>query len=171
MNEDMYVKKGHGKWSQEGVPHKGWVCIDIEDMEEASETCEMCESQQIRYVHHMRHKDYPDILSVGCICAGNMEENYSRAKSRDDFMRKRASKRLRWIDHRNWKISRNGNDFIKTDGYIIVMMDQGKYWKALIKSEDGSFEKWSERKYESIKAAKLAAFDYLTKKILAENNA
>jgi hypothetical protein len=50
--EELVVQK-RGKWSQPGVPHKGWVCVDIEDLGEPSLTCEMCESQNIRYVHYM----------------------------------------------------------------------------------------------------------------------
>jgi len=40
-----------GKWSQAGVPHRGWTCVDIDDLGEPSATCEMCETQEIRYVH------------------------------------------------------------------------------------------------------------------------
>jgi hypothetical protein len=168
MNETEFVSKGYGKWSNLNVPHKGWTCIDIEDLGEPLSTCEMCESQSIRYVHYMKHPEYKDILRVGCVCAGKMEENYGGAKLRDDFMKKRSSKRLRWINNSRWKISQKGNDWIKTDGYIIVMKKQDGFWRALIKSEDETFEKWSHRKYESLDEAKLAAFDYLTK-ILAEN--
>ena len=124
MSENNYVTKEHGKWSMPNIPHKGWACIDIEDLGEPSSVCEMCESQPIRYVHYMKHSEYEDVLRVGCICAGKMEENYSGAKIRDDFMRKRSAKRLRWINNSRWKISLKGNDWIKTDGYFIVMMKQ-----------------------------------------------
>lgn len=168
MNENNYVEKNYGKWSDPNVPHKGWNCIDIEDLSEPKNICEMCESQHIRYVHYMKHPDYKNILGVGCICAGKMEENYIIAKQRDDYMKKRASKRQRWLKNSRWKKSQKGNDWIKTDGYIIVMKKNGVLWSALIKSEDETFKKWSNRKYESINEAKLAAFDYLTK-ILTEN--
>jgi hypothetical protein len=55
-----------GKWSDPGIPHKGWECIDFEDLDEPSETCEMCEFQTIRYVHVMRHPEYPSPLRCGC---------------------------------------------------------------------------------------------------------
>ena len=32
-----------GKWAQAGVPHKGWVCEDIEDAGAPDFTCQMCE--------------------------------------------------------------------------------------------------------------------------------
>jgi hypothetical protein len=117
----------------------------------------------------MKHPHYQKILGVGCICAGKMEENYSKAKLRDDFMRKRASRRLRWINNNRWKISRMGNDWIESDGYIIVMMKQNGFWKGLIKNDAIGFKKWSQRQYKSIEEAKLSAFDYLTK-ILAEKD-
>ena len=44
--------RGTGKWSQAGVPHKGWIWVDIEDLGEPSATCEMCETQEIRYVQY-----------------------------------------------------------------------------------------------------------------------
>jgi hypothetical protein len=82
-------------------------------------------------------------------------------------MKKRASKRLRWINSNRWRISQKGNDWIKSDGYIIVMMEQYGFWKGLIKNDDIGFMKWSKRQYKLKKEAKLAAFDYLTK-ILSE---
>ncbi|GHV31592.1 hypothetical protein AGMMS4952_20620 [Spirochaetia bacterium] len=66
MDENYYFENRRGKWSDKGVPHKGWKCIDIEDLGEPSLTCEMCESQEIRYVHYMKHPGYKDILKVGC---------------------------------------------------------------------------------------------------------
>jgi hypothetical protein len=168
MTEIENIKRCLGKWSQEGVPHKGWHCIDLEDYGTADFVCEMCESQHIRYIHYMRHPNYHEVLGVGCICAGHMEENISNAKNRESFMKSRSNKKKRWLNHRSWKISEKGNDWIKTDGYIVVMKNKDAYWSALIMSEDKSFEQWSRRKYKTINEAKLAAFDFLTK-ILSEN--
>ena len=64
-----------GKWTQSGVPHKGWRCVDIEELEEQEHLCEMCEARLVRFVHVMEHGNCPEILRVGCICAGNMEQN------------------------------------------------------------------------------------------------
>jgi hypothetical protein len=163
--EEKGIAEHRGKWSQEGVPHTGWVCIDIEDLGRPAAVCEMCESQEIRYVHYMQHKDYPSILKAGCVCAGHMENNPLRAKQRDDFMRSRAEKRKRWLTHRGWKISKKGNEWIEATGYIVVMKCQDSCWRALIKRESPQtpFEQWSRRKYTSKNEAKLAAFDSLTK--------
>ena len=32
MEEDQLVATKHGKWSKTGVPHRGWICVDIEDL-------------------------------------------------------------------------------------------------------------------------------------------
>ena len=65
-----------GKWSQVGVPHERWTCVSVEDLVAPDAICEMCETKEIRYVHHMEHPDYWESLSVGCICAANMENDY-----------------------------------------------------------------------------------------------
>lgn len=162
MDEHNFIANGRGKWSQKGVPHSGWRCVDIEDLGEPCQRCEMCEAQEIRYVHYMEHDQYPETLKVGCICSGNMEGDLTRAIKRDDLMKSRSGKRKRWLS-RIWKISKKGNEYLKADGYITTVFFQQKKWKALIKSEDGSFEIWSKRTYESKEEVKLSAFDYITK--------
>ena len=148
MKEEVFIANGRGKWSVKGVPHKGWHCIDIEDLGEPAQICEMCETQEIRYIHYMEHEQFPNILKVGCVCAGHLEENLSEAKKRDDFMKSRSGKRKRWLS-RNWKISKKGNEYVKADGYIITIFPFKNSWSALIKSEDGSYEKFSRRSYET----------------------
>jgi hypothetical protein len=138
-NEDDFYNNKRGKWSEKGVPHKGWTCINIEDLEEPSLTCEMCESQEIRYVHYMKHPEYKELLKVGCICAGHMEEDVLNAKNREDFMKSRSSKRKRWLS-RIWQTSNNGNEYIKTDGYIIVIKQNSTFWSALIMGDGTSFK-------------------------------
>ena len=53
-----------GKWSQDGVPHRGWMCLEVYDLEEPSALCAMCETAEVRYVHCMQHGDYPEVLEV-----------------------------------------------------------------------------------------------------------
>ena len=117
MNE---TTRATGKWSQAGVPHKGWSCIDIEDLGEPSAICEMCETQDIRYVHTMTHPDYPGQLGCGCVCAGRMEENYEGARQREKIVRNAASRKRRWLS-RDWRVSGKGNPYLNTDGYNVVI--------------------------------------------------
>ena len=63
-------------WDQPDVPHKGWIFLDVIDTETAEATCEMCGNERIRYVHMMAHADYPERLSVGCVCAEKMSDDY-----------------------------------------------------------------------------------------------
>jgi len=91
----------HGLWSQPGVPHKGWEFVPpMHDLGEPRFICEMCQHMVIRYVHTMRHPDYPTTLDVGCVCAGNMEEDYvvdseTKTRARD---RERTFKAKVWRD-------------------------------------------------------------------------
>lgn len=167
MNEETYISNGRGKWSEKGVPHKGWHCIDIEDLGEPEQTCEMCESQEIRYIHYMEHPLYPKILKVGCVCAGHMEEDLFGAQRRDDFMKSRSGKKKRWLS-RKWKISKKGNDYIKVDGYIITVFLRNGNWHALIKSEDESYEQYSRRSYKTKEEIKIASFDFITKLLMSK---
>ena len=34
LQESSFVEKGRGKWGKGGVPHKGWKCVDVEDLGE-----------------------------------------------------------------------------------------------------------------------------------------
>jgi len=97
-NSESKANLHRGKWSEAGIPHKGWGCVGVTDLgpgEDNHTTCEMCESAAIRYVHHMSHPEYPGILDVGCVCAGHMEGNYAAAVGRDRQMRNAAAARQR----------------------------------------------------------------------------
>lgn len=164
MTENESIEKGHGKWSLHGVPHKGWSCIEVEDLGEPALVCEMCETQTIRYVHFMQHPAYEHILRAGCVCAGKMEGNLDKAQRREDNMKSRAGKRQRWLG-RKWKKSVKGNEYIISEGYIETIFGKEGDWKACIKEKDSDRTIWSRRKYKTIHEIKLASFDYITKLI------
>ena len=148
-----------GKWSQRGVPHNGWSCIYVEDLGTVGAVCEMCETQEIRYVHHMEHPEFPDSLGVGCVCAGYMEDDCERARSRERALRNAAQRRRRWLSRR-WKISEKGNPYLNTDGMnIVVFRKRPGVWGARIKDQDTDQEETSRNPYSTEDAAKLAAFD------------
>jgi hypothetical protein len=160
--EERLVAAGRGKWSKPGVPHRGWQCVDIEDLGKPNLECEMCESQTIRYVHHMEHPTYPEVLQVGCICAGHMEGDLAAARTREASMKSRAGKRTRWLS-RVWRISANGNPWIKAYGYRVTVYPRGGGWAATVSPEDDSFVKYSRRNYPTVDRAKLASFDQITR--------
>jgi len=161
-SEEKLVAAGRGKWSQPGVPHRGWRCVDIEDLGSPERTCEICESQVIRYVHHMEHPAYSDVLEAGCVCAGNMEGDVAAARTREASMKSRAGKRKRWLT-RKWRISKKGNPWIRADGYRVTVYPRGNGWAATVSAEGGSGVYHSRKNYETQEKAKLAAFDQITR--------
>lgn len=161
-SEEELVAHRRGKWSMPGVPHKGWHCVDIEDLGEPQAECEMCESQTIRYVHHMEHPDYPGSLAVGCVCAGHMEGSLAAARDREASMRSRTGKRARWLS-RIWKISAKGNPTIKADGFRVTVYERGGGYGATIATIDGSSVQHARRNFPTVNQAKLAAFDHITR--------
>jgi hypothetical protein len=103
---------GHfGKWSRAGVPHKGWVCVDNDDVgKDNLEVCEMCETAEVRYVQVMTNPQWEGELRVGCVCAGRMMEDYAGAQRREAEFKKgqrlagrateqseRAARCLTWV--------------------------------------------------------------------------
>jgi hypothetical protein len=101
MIED--VAQGFGRWSEPGLPHKGWTCVDESDLGEPSHVCEMCQTASVRYVYAMRHPEWPETLWVGCVCAGHMEGDLRAAVEREKrfkSMLRLAAKRPRdatWV--------------------------------------------------------------------------
>ena len=74
--EEQLIAAQRGKWSEAGVPHRGWICVDIEDLGEPQMVCEMCESRRIRYVHHMQHPQFREVLAVGVRRCGKYGAGY-----------------------------------------------------------------------------------------------
>lgn len=72
-----------GKWSDPGVPHNGWTCVDFEDLGELSGLCGMCENQEIRYVHYMQHPQYSGLVGAGCDCAAKCPMTTTRHSKRE----------------------------------------------------------------------------------------
>ena len=143
-----------GKWSQSRVPHKGWSCVGFEDLGEPSTMCEMCEHQEIRYVHTMRHPDYPELLDVGCVCAENMEADYTSARWRESNAKSIAGRLSRFMDSPNWRTTRNGGQRIKRNECIIVISERHSfgYW---IKRGATEWPRWG---FDTEEEAKRAAF-------------
>jgi len=138
------------------VPHKGWHCVEVEDLEEPAAICEMCEHQEIRYVHTMEHPDH-EPLRVGCVCAEHMEEDYSAPKERERQLANRANRRKRWCG-RTWRTSRKGNLMLKTDGLIFVIVPTGRYFQGKVLVD----ERWvgGSKRFKSLNQLKLVLFDY-----------
>jgi hypothetical protein len=151
----------YGKWSQSGVPKKGWSCIGVEDLGEPEAVCEMCEVQEIRYVHTMTHPDYPAELHVGCVCATKMENDYVRPRLREKALRSAAARKKRWLS-RKWQTSARGNSYINTDGFnIVIRANRDGSWGGRIEERASGRFVASKKRYPTEDAAKLAAFDVM----------
>lgn len=147
-----------GKWSDAGVPHKGWTCVDIDDLEAPNEICQMCEDKEIRFVHYMSHPDYPHTLGVGCVCAEHMESDYVRPKERERRLRSLARRRKTWFD-REWRENAKGNLTMRTEGFFIRIFRGnavGKKWVVSI-NRHGFSPTYGKRSFDDLHNAKDAA--------------
>ncbi len=152
-----------GKWSDPGVPHKGWTCVDVEDLGEPSETCEMCESAVIRYVHRMEHPDYAEELNVGCVCAEHMSGDYVGPKQRERELRGVAKRRVGWLQRRSWKRSASGFPYINAGIWRVAVFRYGGGWSFTIshRGDDVNLTHRSDRLFDVPTEAALTAYDTL----------
>ena len=161
-----------GLWTEAGFPRKGWRCVGVVDLKDNADddgtfeygTCEACGREQIRFVHTMSHEAFPREIDVGCICAGHLEEDYAAPRERERKAATRAGRRSRWLS-RKWTVSKNGNSYLKIEGYLVgtsadkFHLGMWRYW---IKNPAGEYVE-NRRRYDSIREARLAIFDELSK--------
>lgn len=169
-SEEELVSARHGKWGKAGVPHKGWECIEILDLGEPSQQCEMCETSMVRYVHRMEHTHYDGTLDVGCICAGHLEGDLAASRERETSMKSRAGKRKRWLS-RTWRTSSTGKAYLLADGFRVTVYPKGNHWGATIAGTTKKFLEHSQKPYKTIDEVKLAAFDFITRKLAKDEGA
>lgn len=150
---------GRGKWASPNVPHRGWTCVNVEDLGEPLTICEMCESAEIRYVHYMENARYHGILACGAICAGHMESDLVRAETRDKKMRSDASRRKHFPSRAGWKINEKGNHILKANGFRITVFRKGILWGAVVSRPPADKGFFTREKFSTIETAKMAAFD------------
>ena len=160
LTEDRRASFHRGKWSVAGVPHKGWKCVDLEDQGKATAICEMCEAQSIRYVHVMEHPEYKDVLRVGCICAGHMEQDPAAARAREARATSEAARRVRWLS-RSWRVSAKGNRYVTARGYRTTVYPARGGWKFTVAAVEETNVVRSHRSFATSDEAKLAAFDQI----------
>jgi len=149
-----------GKWLDPNIPKAGWACINIDDLGYPAATCEMCEVQVIRYVHAMIHDAYPHQLECGCICAGYMEEDTQRARTRETTFKNYLARRQKWLT-RPWHTQswRNLEYLNANHCHVSVWPDQRGGYAALVEHRPTGQKRYSKRFYPTSDAAKLAAFD------------
>jgi hypothetical protein len=114
-----------GLWADPGVPHRGWICVNVCDLEIAEGVCEMCGKENIRYVHYMEHPQFENRLGVGCICAEKMSDDYVNPRLRECELRNRAARRTKWLK-KKWRCNDKGSYILKIKDYHITVF-QSKY--------------------------------------------
>jgi hypothetical protein len=158
LDHDLeHRRRGTGKWAQPDVPHRGWSCLDVEDLGEPSATCEMCEHMQIRYLHYMQHPDHAE-LAVGCVCAEHMEGDYVGPRRREARLKSRVKQRQRFVE-REWNRSRAGNEYVNADGYNVTVFPRGDGFGSRIVNDQFGVKVFSRRVHPTSDAAKREAFD------------
>ncbi len=123
-------------WKRDEVPHSGWSCNGVSDLGAPVGICEMCGYQIIRYAHHMEHPQYRSLIA-GCVCAGRMEGDITRAKQREAEFKNRQARRISFFG-RKWKNSKKGNEYLKIDDHVIVLYHNTKnadHWKYAIDNQ------------------------------------
>ncbi len=157
-----------GKWSEPGVPHKGWHVVDYYKLDDREQLCEMCERQMVMFVHVMRHDEYDDDLKVGCVCAGHMESDIEGARQREARYRNKSKRRDNWLTRKWQKTVRTGGQYLRTDGMVVNVYPTADYWSAGVIHRSSLYKRHSTRRYKTADEAKLAAFevvmDWLDKK-------
>jgi hypothetical protein len=149
-------------WKHLGIPQKGWMLVDVVDIREDGqtaceteyETCMMCGNEKIRYVHIVKHVEVGEEFRVGCSCAEKMTNDYVNPKQRESQLKNRASRRINWMK-KNWKVSKNGNLFLKIEGRLLLIYQDKKSNKYKVKIG----EQFGTKSFDTLELAKIAAFN------------
>ena len=154
------------RWNKEGIPHKGWRYLDIEDLGEGLEPgqqieyeqCEMCNNERIRYVHILSHPEFERELRVGCVCASKLTDDYINPQQREKDLINRL-KRKKNFAKQDWYIHpRSGNLVLPYKGDYITII-KSKYGSFGIAYNNKYYWKYRGRNIYDVETAKQAAFE------------
>lgn len=118
------------RWNKEGIPHKGWRYVDVEDVcegvvgdeERVYEQCQMCRNERIRYVHILQHPEFDGMIRVGCDCASKMTDDYVNPQQREKDLRNRVNRKRNFLKQ-GWRLNpRTGNPVLRYKGEIVTIM-------------------------------------------------
>jgi hypothetical protein len=111
-------------------------------------------------VHSMQHPAYGAQLECGCVCAGNMEKDEEGARAREERMKSLTTRRRNW-PRKPWRTSENGNLFLNTRGFNIVVFGSRKGWGIKIEQRYGARCQFGRKRYAMRSDAQRASFDAL----------
>lgn len=154
------------RWEREGIPHKGWKEIGIEDLGEdlefgddvEYEQCEMCGQEKIRYVHVLQHSDFNGELRVGCVCAEHMTDDYINPQKSERELKNRLNRKKNFM-RREWQERAQGKYVLRYKGENITIMKSkfGAGWGVLYGGQ--SVFRYNNRRIDDFHTARLIAFD------------
>jgi hypothetical protein len=154
-------------WNKEGIPHKGWRYVDVEDLAESTpagekiryEQCQMCNYEKIRYVHILIHPDYDGEIRVGRDCACKMTDNYTDPELRERTLRNKLSRRQNFL-RQDWQPNpKSGNLVLRYLGEHITIFQRSPRLNYVV-AYHGRFEdRYCGREIYDLETAKLLAFE------------
>lgn len=141
ISEELREKLANSSnnWDDPSFPKTGWVCTRLTDLGSPRGICQMCGFQIIRYVHHMYHPETGRQLNCGCVCAGKLEGDLSKARKREAALKNKLKRKINF-KKKQWRRSAKGHEFLKIKNHLIVIFhfkDTNK-WKFAL---DNSFSK------------------------------
>lgn len=153
-------------WNVEGVPHKGWECIRVDDLGELAgpgeeieyAQCEMCGNERIRYVHVMTHPDYLPTLSVGCVCAEKMTDDYITPRRIEAAKRNKAARKLNF-DKSPWNYNPLKCSYTKKYKGIRITIVKSRYGNWGIYMMEYVIWKYKDEAIKEFKLAERLAFE------------
>jgi hypothetical protein len=162
----LQISRCFQKLKEIGAPITGWLCYDIYDVFEDNInadffTCELCGNPTVRFVHVMENVNWFGRISVGCVCAGILENDINSAKSRETDIKNRAKRRETFMSNRFlWREKPNGNFVYRFKGRWITITpshyDSSCYGVVFAGK---SVWKYKGQKIRDIYTAQLAAFE------------
>jgi hypothetical protein len=103
-----------------GLPRRGWVERDVEDLGEVAASCDLC-GTDIRFVHEVTHP-FGHRLAVGCVCAGHLTQDYASAEARERAARRVSTRRETWVASPSWRRTAAGTSLHRKCGRYRVVV-------------------------------------------------
>lgn len=103
-----------------GMPRRGWVERGVEDLGEVATSCQLC-GTDIRFVHEVTHP-FGHRLSVGCVCAGHLTQDYASAEARERAARRVSTRRDTWVASPSWRRTAAGTALHRRCGRYRVVV-------------------------------------------------
>lgn len=146
-------------WKQPEFPHRGWTLLCVVDLRDDEgvdfddyENCQACDREHIRYAHYLRHPSWPELILAGCVCSGNLTNDYLAARAKEREARRLSKRRERFLA-RVWVPFAYGQH-LKGTKIDALRLPSGKF-RLRIQLKTGR------RIYNTLREAHVAACDYL----------